>query len=720
MKKKSFRLIGLLAICAAFSFVGCADIIDSLTNKTDSSNRNYASNEWNPFEDPTSSQSSSEEESLGTESGGEYSAEETPTNPPDANKTLLRTETNDIGHKIAYYADGTQEDLGRSVAINYALPAPSQQQGYQYLSTLDDGENLCAFYEELYAVARNFHYSSKDVTKTDMDGESFYEISEFRFSSHDLNKDEAAAIWRTVALDYPQFFWWGNSLLIGENTMTLLADGAYATAAARTATQATIEKMTADCDGYIDGTTTLVERALTLHDYVAKIITYAYEEDGVTPETELWAHNIAGAAQYGKGVCESYAKTYEYLCEIFRLPCITVTGNALQDGQTIGHAWNAVQIDGKWYNVDATWNDVDTTTLSRQWFGTAPEEFNETHAAGKADFSESVNYMIALPVLEEKGLAPVRATTGTEWANAPMYASIEEVCALTMEGMTYETYLYPRTAATPQEAQIVLKGYTVSEFSHTAGTVAINGEYRAYSEWSYNLAELAAPNGLRMYGNVIFRNVALSAPTFDLGGKTLTAEGTAVECTITAPICNGNFIDKTTDWAELTSLSLASVTAQGEELRIIGGGNITQANVEKGVFRLYGSESATLQNLYFATEKEQLYIDSATDKTQITIGNITSGTQEYVPDYVTIFVVYGGVATYPKISVQNKTGNSKIYLAMYSDVTRPQTLGRAFLNVGEGISLSSLIVGYKIGSMMQQLSSYSYEKTSRGDICYKF
>lgn len=52
-------------------------------------------------------------------------------------------------------------------------------------------------------------------------------------------------------------------------------------------------------------------------------------------------------------VCEGYAETFKILCEEFDIPCVLVSGDA--GG---AHMWNYVQMDdGKWYLVDATWDD---------------------------------------------------------------------------------------------------------------------------------------------------------------------------------------------------------------------------------------------------------------------------------------------------------------------------------------------------------------------------
>lgn len=56
----------------------------------------------------------------------------------------------------------------------------------------------------------------------------------------------------------------------------------------------------------------------------------------------------------GEGVCQSYAQSYHLVCDMLRLPCISVKGK-LAGGN---HIWNRVCINGRWYNVDVSENDA--------------------------------------------------------------------------------------------------------------------------------------------------------------------------------------------------------------------------------------------------------------------------------------------------------------------------------------------------------------------------
>lgn len=52
-----------------------------------------------------------------------------------------------------------------------------------------------------------------------------------------------------------------------------------------------------------------------------------------------------------KGVCESYAKAFSMIMKRLNIPCYRVRNHSIQ------HTWNLVNLDGKWYNIDVTWND---------------------------------------------------------------------------------------------------------------------------------------------------------------------------------------------------------------------------------------------------------------------------------------------------------------------------------------------------------------------------
>ena len=62
----------------------------------------------------------------------------------------------------------------------------------------------------------------------------------------------------------------------------------------------------------------------------------------------------------GGALCDGYSLAYEYLLQRAGINCIVVSGYAGPSAEeTEKHAWNLVQLDEEWYEVDATWDDLD-------------------------------------------------------------------------------------------------------------------------------------------------------------------------------------------------------------------------------------------------------------------------------------------------------------------------------------------------------------------------
>ncbi len=79
-----------------------------------------------------------------------------------------------------------------------------------------------------------------------------------------------------------------------------------------------------------------------------------YNQEAVWGENDICVDdwNAFGVLCDGYGVCESYAEAFQMLCHMVGIECTGVIGFAGE-----GHKWNAVKIDGEWYQCDVTWDD---------------------------------------------------------------------------------------------------------------------------------------------------------------------------------------------------------------------------------------------------------------------------------------------------------------------------------------------------------------------------
>lgn len=82
-------------------------------------------------------------------------------------------------------------------------------------------------------------------------------------------------------------------------------------------------------------------------------------------------------------VCEGYARAFDLCMRLLGIQDIIVTGTA-DNGQTSGsHAWNAVCLDGNWYQVDVTWDDPITSdgsdVVSYSYFNVTDSVMRKEH-----------------------------------------------------------------------------------------------------------------------------------------------------------------------------------------------------------------------------------------------------------------------------------------------------------------------------------------------------
>ena len=88
--------------------------------------------------------------------------------------------------------------------------------------------------------------------------------------------------------------------------------------------------------------------------------------------------DITGVFLLRQSVCGGYSKAFQYLCKKAGIKCTYVLGMTDQL-----HAWNLVELDGKYYWVDATWGDSfdseGNTVLNYHYFMITDEVLFRTH-----------------------------------------------------------------------------------------------------------------------------------------------------------------------------------------------------------------------------------------------------------------------------------------------------------------------------------------------------
>ena len=163
------------------------------------------------------------------------------------------------------------------------------------------------------------------------------------------NKTKVADTYERVINDHPEIFYIKHSVLYDTHSLFPQYVGS----------KKQIEKMKIALNKKADAAVkiaktkkTQTERVIYLHDYLVNSTEYDTENylKDTLPESSFTAY---GALMKGTAVCDGYAKALKLLLNKAGIWAVRVTG----EGKGESHAWNLVKVDGKYFYVDATWND---------------------------------------------------------------------------------------------------------------------------------------------------------------------------------------------------------------------------------------------------------------------------------------------------------------------------------------------------------------------------
>ena len=223
--------------------------------------------------------------------------------------------------------------------------------------------NQKIIYDELNKSKENLKQGNYEINF----GESFSDLLKEENGSEQLGKDYQTAI-EAFMHDNPDLFYIDvNKMYLNIETTTRFLTTTYnvyiSPAQGRTYLSseftstaqielaiAEIEKVKNNILSNLSGTA--YQKVLYIHDYLVDNIEYdsTYQEIG--------SYSIYGALIGKKCVCEGYAKAFKYLVNAAGIKCEIMQGTATNSsGQTESHAWNCVEINGIWYEIDTTWDD---------------------------------------------------------------------------------------------------------------------------------------------------------------------------------------------------------------------------------------------------------------------------------------------------------------------------------------------------------------------------
>lgn len=131
-----------------------------------------------------------------------------------------------------------------------------------------------------------------------------------------------------------------------------------------------VSSLTAEYNGYVKSITDQIpaaysdyEKILFTNDYLC----VQYQYDGTyNKET---SYNAYGFLKTGTGVCQGYSLAFMAIMDRLGIQCDSVISSKMN------HMWNLVQVNGKWYHIDVTWNDPTFSDPYKDWYGQAYHKY---------------------------------------------------------------------------------------------------------------------------------------------------------------------------------------------------------------------------------------------------------------------------------------------------------------------------------------------------------
>ncbi|MBY9077035.1 transglutaminase [Paenibacillus sp. HN-1] len=139
------------------------------------------------------------------------------------------------------------------------------------------------------------------------------------------------------------------------------------------------------------------EKVKAIHDWVVLHLKY---------DTTYTRYTAYEGLKSGSTVCQGYALLTYKLLKNAGIPNKIVEGTAWQNGSGISHAWNLVQLGGRWYHLDTTWDDPvpdRSGKVSTNYYLLTDSEMRRDHTWTKAYPAASVKYADVLNGLASSG-----------------------------------------------------------------------------------------------------------------------------------------------------------------------------------------------------------------------------------------------------------------------------------------------------------------------------
>ena len=258
----------------------------------------------------------------------------------------------------------------------YTLPTEAPSENYDALVAAADyryfGQKLTGRARTAYAVIA--------------DGVSTHEAS---ISLTVTGPDELRSAIDAVFWDYPEYFWfkggWNGTYIESGGMRFYTVEPNYEYSASEYKSCADLVESV--FQPQIDALQGLSEydKVKGVYEFLINYTRYDLSYHGKT---------VYELARDGAAVCEGYTRATQYMLTKLGVEAIYVSGDTVGGGDE-GHAWNIVKINGKYYQVDTTWGDVEdsdgTESLTYKYLCMTDDEIGIDHIADNNGYPACVS-----------------------------------------------------------------------------------------------------------------------------------------------------------------------------------------------------------------------------------------------------------------------------------------------------------------------------------------
>ena len=275
--------------------------------------------------------------------------------------------TGDMGkiNKINDMEKYTQEDVER---VDRAIRAytPSVSEGL----LINNAEHFY-YYEALTSPVKDFYEAMYMVAEDPVSADYYINITLSQPLSKEGFQTDYFLAYQALCFDHPELFWLYNyskaSIKCGsEDNQTFY----FSIPQPYTGFEQDMKAFNQAADDFmaqIDTNASDEEKTRQIHDKLCEMVSYdkkVLEMGGDPAAYSDLAHTAYGAlVENSRGdrntaVCDGYSLAFQYLLTQFGIEAVVIPGKAGANTSSMGgHAWNVVKLNGKWYEIDSTWDD---------------------------------------------------------------------------------------------------------------------------------------------------------------------------------------------------------------------------------------------------------------------------------------------------------------------------------------------------------------------------